>query len=1014
MDVKHATIALVLTLAAWLHGRAWADEAADQYAVAAGHYHAERWNLAAEEFRAFLAAYPQDARRHEARFYLAEALVQSRRFGEAAPLFDQLAGASEVDEAVARKARFRAGETAYFSGNLGGAARHLEEFRRRYGDDRLMAYVLPYLGELALKRGDAETAQQRFAEGMEGFPQGPLEDECRYGQARALEQCGRHEEARRLYMALAAKTASPLADVAQFRLAASRYAAGEYRRAVDAFAAFETTFAHSRWRTHAQLGLGQSLYMLKRYDEAQASLAAVLERRPEEIEARYWLAQTQLAQRDYPAAAASLARLNVPDDHPLAPAIAFYHGDALWRAGQVGEAIARLNRLVQQWPESDWADDALAGRVQAALAALDHEAVERWAEEFNQRAAQSELAPLVARTLARSRLARQDFAGAQRAMARVGQEDDQPIEDPPDANVDNDRYLLALALHGQGQYDAAIDTVRPLLDAEDPVLRDDARRTYGAALLALKRFDEAVRPLELSLESDPPAEVAAQTRAQLVACLTYSGRVADARSHFAELRRYAPPPDVLLPAAEVLAEALLTQGQQPAAAELYHLLAEHQALPAYAAKGRAGEAWILFQQERLVEAAEAFADTARRYPDQPPAVEAALNAAKIYHKLDRVDAALDMFRRVYTDHADSPHQAEALLGAARLHAILKQRAEAEVLYRRLAGHSSQESHDAVLYEWAWILRELGRGDEADAAFQRLRAEHAASRYWADATYRLAEHALARQDLDESRRLLSELIAAQGGAEVLPHALYLSAQVEIAGQQWSAVSTPLRRLVDEYPDSSLRTLAEYWLAEAAYRQNDFETASVRLEDLDSRVAGQQDRWLGMIPLRRAQVLAQQRQWPEALSMAARVAERFPQFEQQYEADYVIGRCLAALGRFDEARQAYRQVLHSPQGSKTETAAMAQWMIGESYFHQKDHEAAVREYLRLEILYAYPTWQAAALLQAGKCHEAMGQWQQATQLYARLLKTYPDTPFSDEAARRLPLAQQRADTSRQRSG
>lgn len=104
-------------------------------------------------------------------------------------------------------------------------------------------------------------------------------------------------------------------------------------------------------------------------------------------------------------------------------------------------------------------------------------------------------------------------------------------------------------------------------------------------------------------------------------------------------------------------------------------------------------------------------------------------------------------------------------------------------------------------------------------------------------------------------------------------------------------------------------------------------------------------------------------------------------------------------FDGARRAYNKVIHSPAGAKTETAARAQWFIGETFFHQKNYQAALREYLKLEILYAYPTWQAAALFEAGKCHELLGEKKEAAELYRRILNVYPKTPLADDAKKRL---------------
>ena len=76
----------VLAMAAFL-GPARADEAGDQYAVAAGLYARGDWKLAAEEFETFLKRYPADSRADQSVFFLAGALLQAGRFDDAETRF---------------------------------------------------------------------------------------------------------------------------------------------------------------------------------------------------------------------------------------------------------------------------------------------------------------------------------------------------------------------------------------------------------------------------------------------------------------------------------------------------------------------------------------------------------------------------------------------------------------------------------------------------------------------------------------------------------------------------------------------------------------------------------------------------------------------------------------------------------------------------------------------------------------------------------------------------------------
>ena len=79
-------------------------------------------------------------------------------------------------------------------------------------------------------------------------------------------------------------------------------------------------------------------------------------------------------------------------------------------------------------------------------------------------------------------------------------------------------------------------------------------------------------------------------------------------------------------------------------------------------------------------------------------------------------------------------------------------------------------------------------------------------------------------------------------------------------------------------------------------------------------------------------------------------------------------------------------------------MAQWMIGETYFHQKNWATASQEYWKVQILYKFPTWQAASLLQIGKCHDLLGEFVKADEIYAKLSKEFPGTRFAKEAVAR----------------
>ncbi len=442
-------------------------------------------------------------------------------------------------------------------------------------------------------------------------------------------------------------------------------------------------------------------------------------------------------------------------------------------------------------------------------------------------------------------------------------------------------------------------------------------------------------------------------------------------------------------------------------------MAQGDRLSATHAGSLAGLAWCQFKADEWDNAAKTCDQLLRQYPDSALAPGAALLSGRALEHLEQREAALAMYHMVIHRYAMSPRVAEALWRAARLHDELGQSPQAAELYATLIEkHADFAELDAVLYRRAWLLSQAQQPQQANELFVRLRRDFPQSRFAADATLRLAESELAAQHYDDVDKLLAEITKAETPSATRQHALYLQGRAAMAAGRWAAAAAPLERLIADYPDGELALAAAYVMAEASYHEGKFEQAAQRLADLAEKTKDHPEPWSATAELRRAQALAQMKEWSQALNVARSIASRFPQFEQQHEADYLIGRSLAAEADFAAAREAYARVLESPRGKTTQTAGMAQWMIGESYFHQENYTAALAEYAKVDERYPFPRWQAAALLQAGKCHEALSQWREAVETYERLLKSDPMGEFSAEATSRSAAAQARVASGSQK--
>jgi tetratricopeptide (TPR) repeat protein len=159
-----------------------------------------------------------------------------------------------------------------------------------------------------------------------------------------------------------------------------------------------------------------------------------------------------------------------------------------------------------------------------------------------------------------------------------------------------------------------------------------------------------------------------------------------------------------------------------------------------------------------------------------------------------------------------------------------------------------------------------------------------------------------------------------------------------------------------------------------------------------LAGLSDRVL----LRLGHAYALAGQWDQSRQAHETLINRFAQSPWKQEARYGIGWAWQNLKQFDNAANAYQQVINE---TATEVAAKSQYQMALCRLEQKRLPEAANALLVVPFTYDYPEWSAVALLEASRVFQEMQQPKQAVRLLEKVMKDYPDTEWSKAAQQRL---------------
>ncbi|QDS88249.1 Outer membrane protein assembly factor BamD [Rosistilla ulvae] len=552
------------------------------------------------------------------------------------------------------------------------------------------------------------------------------------------------------------------------------------------------------------------------------------------------------------------------------------------------------------------------------------------------------------------------------------------------------------AMCGNGQALSAMGRNAEAADVFEAALKQRTNRVREAPIrlscakcqLHAGRYSAAAEHAHQAIQvSTSPSERAA-AYPMLISALCEDERCSEAWLH---LQKGADSgeldPNVTVSLAKKVAAGALKQGEAKTACEAFGWQMENDQDDRGKQEAALGYAWA---QAALAttptEAAEALLEYVDNYPKSPGAARALLAAARKQIDADQTPVAIELLQRLYAQYADASETVDGLT----LLIQIAQKAGDEELLQETRAHLAQQHTDTPA---ARSVLHLAIADAAksgdDAKFEAV----------ASVVFNAGDPQLVAQTLDRlSETAGNEIVLrfADAGLQRMidpQQHIVTGAIIDwlFEHQHWSVITEATAKMPAEVLVSNQYQGAV--IAESLQRLGSSKAAY----DLFTRLAAGSEPTF-VVLLRRSELAVQVGSVDEATqAIAAATAAAESSRDRQY-VQIVAAQLAIRRADFDSSRKLLDTVVLSPAADQR-LRGRAQWLIGETYFMQRDYRAAIDAYRRCETLFPESGWGAAALLQAGKAFEKMGNFRDAAVCYTSLLNKHAKSPYARLASRRL---------------
>lgn len=972
-----------------------------RYGLAISHYRRRQYSEAAEELRKVLDNRDFE-RRSEALAVLGHCLLADNENEAARVVFQRILDDHGDSPHVEHAALGRI-QTLYRLGMHKECVEAADAFGRQHAESNARP-IVGYIGALSrFELEDYANAAEALMGFTENYPNSPYFLDATLLLAQSLQHTGAAAEAAELLTEQLDSAPSARQAELRYSLGVALYDAEEYDDAAERLKQVLDDYEDSEYVAPARLHLGLTQLAAGETDDARGTLSEVVDKdEGRRDQARYWIAQCHIDDDNHAEAFDILDALANQDDVPKAEAVRFDRAMCLADLERYDEAAEAFKAFREEYPESDQADEAAYRQAWSLHRQGEHQASYDLRDTVEE---DSEFARPFAELNAENLFRLSKYEEAEEILAALAEDETDPDKARQHA------FLRGQCAYFMDDYERAAEHLGPL--AEDEVVGEDPVLRTAIFFLADSHFQqqkpaEAVEAFRqyLSAAGDEAAS-SDEARYKLAMAYLQKERDDDAAEHLDKLRgRPADSPWVgrgLYERGQMLQEA---EQYEEADAVLAQLL-EANPSANLAAPARYLYAWVAMDAGSPADAAERFEALASAHEEHPLAEDAAYQKGIALFVADETEDALAAFRDYMDKYEQGPHARDARQMIGTSLARLGRHEQAAEELAKLA-----EREDEATAETFYVLAASERqraaeadDDDADKKRERIDASIAAYRKLLE---RFEDHPLApnaRAELaellydiekyDEVAGVLEPLLADEQTPDALkPAARYRLGWARVRQDEHEKAADALAAFAENNPEHDLTPSALYQAGLSRIAHGEPSRAVGPLNTIVENHRGHDLHAQAMLKLGQAQATIDE--FGDSEKTYAAFLDRHQDSEFVYLAQFGRGWALQNQRKYDEARSWYQRVVDTHNG---ETAARAQFQIGQCYFSEGNYERAMRELSAVTSVFAAPKWASKGLFEAGRAAEQLQQYSRARSYYDECIREYEDTNAAALSAQRL---------------